>query len=144
MVKYRVEVKVGGGLGWLGGRMFEGVATKMRAAVELREAAEIENALHIAFDPYRVNPSREFFEIDPEQVEVLSGDARHGRNPANCPGRYRAAARRPRGCSGIRQSLTTEREFLGSLTYKLKHQIIAQCHLQGQLSDAFSVYRWED
>ena len=29
MVKYRVEVKFGGGLGWLGGRMFEGVANKM-------------------------------------------------------------------------------------------------------------------
>ena len=29
MVKYRVEVKLGGGLGWLGGRMFEGVANKM-------------------------------------------------------------------------------------------------------------------
>ena len=29
MVKYRVEVKFGGGLGWLGGRMIEGVANKM-------------------------------------------------------------------------------------------------------------------
>ena len=29
MVKYRVEVKLGGGLKWLGGRMFEGVANKM-------------------------------------------------------------------------------------------------------------------
>ena len=29
MLKYRVEVKLGGGLGWLGGRMFEGVANKM-------------------------------------------------------------------------------------------------------------------
>ncbi len=29
IVKYRVEVKLGGGLGWLGGRMFEGAANKM-------------------------------------------------------------------------------------------------------------------
>ena len=29
MVKYRVEVKLGGGLKWLGGRMFEGVANNM-------------------------------------------------------------------------------------------------------------------
>ena len=28
-VNYRVEVKFGGGLGWLGGRMIEGVANKM-------------------------------------------------------------------------------------------------------------------
>ena len=29
MVKYRVDVKFGGGSGWLGGQMFEGVANKM-------------------------------------------------------------------------------------------------------------------
>ena len=29
MVKYGIEVKLGGGLKWLGGRMFEGVAKKM-------------------------------------------------------------------------------------------------------------------
>ena len=39
--------------------------------IEDRAAAEIENALHTAFDPHRINPSREFFEIDPEQVEAL-------------------------------------------------------------------------
>ena len=39
--------------------------------MEGREAAEIETALHTAFDPYRVNPSREFFEIEPEQAAVL-------------------------------------------------------------------------
>ena len=32
---------------------------------------EIENALHTAFGPNRVNTSREFFEIDPEQVQAL-------------------------------------------------------------------------
>ncbi len=34
-------------------------------------AAELESALHKAFDPDRVNPSREFFQIDPDRVEVL-------------------------------------------------------------------------
>ncbi len=39
--------------------------------IEDRKAAEIERALHAAFEPYRVNPSREFFQVEPEQVEVL-------------------------------------------------------------------------
>jgi len=39
--------------------------------IEERKAAEIERALHAAFEPYRVNPSREFFQVEPEQVEVL-------------------------------------------------------------------------
>ena len=39
--------------------------------IEDRAAAEIETALHTAFGPNRVNASREFFELDPEQVQVL-------------------------------------------------------------------------
>ena len=39
--------------------------------IEGRDAGEIETALHTAFGPHRVNPSREFFEMDPEQVQVL-------------------------------------------------------------------------
>ena len=39
--------------------------------IEDREAAEIERALQTAFEPNRVNPSREFFQLEPEQVEVL-------------------------------------------------------------------------
>ena len=39
--------------------------------VEGRKAVDIENALHIAFEPYRVNPSREFFNIESEQAEAL-------------------------------------------------------------------------
>lgn len=39
--------------------------------IEEREAAEIENALHVAFGPYRISASREFFEVDPEQAEAL-------------------------------------------------------------------------
>lgn len=34
-------------------------------------AEEAETALHSAFDPYRVNPRREFFQIDPGQAIVL-------------------------------------------------------------------------
>lgn len=39
--------------------------------VEGRDAVDIERALHTAFDPARINPSREFFQMEPEQVEVL-------------------------------------------------------------------------
>ena len=39
--------------------------------IEDREAADIEKALHTAFGPNRVNSSREFFQIEPEQVQVL-------------------------------------------------------------------------
>ena len=35
------------------------------------EAARLEGALHRAFGPSRVNPSREFFQIESEQVEGL-------------------------------------------------------------------------
>ena len=35
------------------------------------DAARVENALHRAFDPSRISPSREFFRIEPEQVEAL-------------------------------------------------------------------------
>ena len=39
--------------------------------IEDKGAAEIERALHTAFDPDRINPSREFFQVEPEQVEAL-------------------------------------------------------------------------
>ncbi len=35
------------------------------------DAARVESALHTAFDPSRINSSREFFQIEPEQVEAL-------------------------------------------------------------------------
>ena len=41
--------------------------------IEGIDAGEIERALHTAFDPHRINPSREFFQLEPEQVEVLLG-----------------------------------------------------------------------
>ena len=39
--------------------------------MEDREAADVERALHGAFGRNRVNPSREFFELDPEQVQAI-------------------------------------------------------------------------
>ncbi len=39
--------------------------------IEDKAAGDIESALHTAFGPNRINPSREFFQLEPEQVEVL-------------------------------------------------------------------------
>ena len=43
------------------------------AALEVadQQASRVEDALHSAFSPHRVNASREFFRIDPDQVEAL-------------------------------------------------------------------------
>ena len=38
---------------------------------EIENENTIENALHTAFGPYRINPSREFFEIAPNQAEAI-------------------------------------------------------------------------
>ena len=47
-------------------------------AVSTDEADEVEAALHKAFQPNRVNPSREFFEIEPHQaiaiLKLLDGE----------------------------------------------------------------------
>ena len=40
-------------------------------ACRVRNAAEVERALHIAFGPNRVNPKREFFKIEPEQAIAI-------------------------------------------------------------------------
>ncbi len=39
--------------------------------VEDGRAERLERSLHMAFGPYRVNPSREFFEIETYQVEAI-------------------------------------------------------------------------
>ena len=41
------------------------------AAREVKEPEKLERALQAAFGPYRVNPSREFFEIQEEQIQSL-------------------------------------------------------------------------
>lgn len=86
--------------------------------IQDREAADIERALHIAFGPNRINPSREFFKAEPEQVEVLlrvmpgrdvtppATDA----SPDVQPGDREASSEFKR-----RQSRTNEDEFLSSL-----------------------------
>lgn len=40
-------------------------------AVEVEDCSKVETALHIAFGPARVNPKREFFDIDPEQAIAI-------------------------------------------------------------------------
>ena len=44
---------------------------KIEFVCKVPDAAEVENALHIAFGPHRVNPKREFFHIDPEQAIAI-------------------------------------------------------------------------
>jgi hypothetical protein len=41
---------------------------KLEFACRVPNGREVERALHVAFNPHRVNPSREFFEIEPEQA----------------------------------------------------------------------------
>ena len=40
-------------------------------AGRVENATKVENAFHMAFGPYRINPNREFFEIEPEQAITL-------------------------------------------------------------------------
>ena len=40
-------------------------------AREVEEAAEVEKALHEAFEPYRINSQREFFRIEARQIQAL-------------------------------------------------------------------------
>ena len=44
---------------------------KCEYAVEVADCSKAEQALHIAFDPYRTNPKREFFDIAPEQAIAI-------------------------------------------------------------------------
>ena len=91
--------------------------------VEGKEAADIERALHTAFDPSRVNPSREFFELKPEQVEVLLR-VMPGRDvtPQVIEETNEGQADERRASSEYKKSRsrTTEHEFLDSLSLKGK------------------------
>lgn len=40
-------------------------------AGRVSDEAKVEKAFHLAFGPYRLNPGREFFEIEPEQAIAL-------------------------------------------------------------------------
>lgn len=44
---------------------------KIEFVCKVPDAAHVEQAIHIAFSPQRVNPKREFFEISPEQVIAI-------------------------------------------------------------------------
>lgn len=47
------------------------VPFKLEFACRVLAGLEAERALHVAFGPYRVNPRREFFRIDPEQAIAI-------------------------------------------------------------------------
>jgi hypothetical protein len=47
------------------------VPFKLEFACKVANADEVEQALHIAFAPNRINPRREFFQIDPEQAIAI-------------------------------------------------------------------------
>ena len=82
--------------------------------IEDREAVEIENALHVAFGPYRMNDSREFFSIDPEQAEILL-QVMPGENVTPRASEQEAELTPEDRDAITRWSLTGEQEFLESL-----------------------------
>ena len=47
------------------------VPFKIEFACRVENAEEVEQALHIAFGPNRINPKREFFEVDPDQAIAI-------------------------------------------------------------------------
>ena len=95
---------------------FECVAARQ---IEDQEAQRVESALHTVFGPHSVNASREFFQIDPEQVlRHPCRAARQGRDPQGSPVRMRTPRTRTRPSStttGKRQARTNEQEFTDSL-----------------------------
>ena len=84
--------------------------------IEGKDALVVEAALHTAFGPNRVNPSREFFEIDPEQVQavlrIMPGREVTPRGPEEEGEEDRAAAAEYQK----RKTRTNELEFLESLS----------------------------
>lgn len=47
------------------------VPFKLEYACKVARGADVERALHVAFAPNRINPKREFFQIDPEQAIAI-------------------------------------------------------------------------
>jgi|SRR5579883_1728885 len=47
------------------------VPFQIEFAAKVADANQVEEALHIAFAPYRINPKREFFRIEPEQAIAI-------------------------------------------------------------------------
>ena len=47
------------------------VPFRLEFACRVEDSEAVEEALHIAFAPYRVNPRREFFRIEPEQAIAI-------------------------------------------------------------------------
>ena len=57
----------------MGATLFDrsAVSFNCEIAVDVDDDTTVESALHKAFDKYRVNPRREFFEVDPEHIKPL-------------------------------------------------------------------------
>jgi hypothetical protein len=47
------------------------VPFRLEFACRVSNAYEVESALHLAFSPNRINPKREFFQIEPEQAIAI-------------------------------------------------------------------------
>ena len=133
---------------------FECVAAR---EIEDKEALEIERALHTAFGPNRINGSREFFQIDPEQVQVLlrvmPGKDVTPQLPERDAGTQdgdQAAASEYKK----RQARTNEMEFMDSLNEAgavIYGRVLALGNLEGMRvrwgTKGFSlnvVFRWSD
>ncbi len=87
-------------------------------AIEGMAASDIENALHTAFGPSRINASREFFELDPEQVlAVLRVIPGRDATPVDTAesAEIPPADREASSAFKRRQTRTNELEFLESL-----------------------------
>ena len=92
----------------------------MRAAREIedREAHRVESALHTVFGPHRVNASREFFQIDPEQVLAILAVLPGRDVTPRLPGQDTDAQDQDQAVVNEyrkRQARTNEQEFMDSL-----------------------------
>lgn len=82
-----------------------------------QQASKVEDALHTAFGPHRINASREFFKIDPDQIEalleILPGRDVTPRISEQTSG-LESEDREALSKYKVRQSRTNESEFLES------------------------------
>ena len=118
---------------------FECVAARQ---IDDREALEIEKALHTAFGPNRINASREFFQIDPEQVQVLLR-VMPGRDVTRRPS-DQAAEPQDEGQAAAteykkRQARTNELEFMDSLN---EHGVITYQRVLALGNQEGMLVRW--
>ncbi len=88
------------------------------AALEVagQQASRVEDALHSAFGPHRINTSREFFRIDPNQVEALL-EILPGRDVTPRISEEASGGLKPEDRAAVsKYNRTTESEFLESFS----------------------------